>query len=75
MTSADHGPVRGTRETGGRVPATRAAPSGQVFPIKPMAEDGGVEAAEEVEAKAVEEVGAIKKVEEVSLLNINVLDT
>jgi hypothetical protein len=75
MTSADHGQVRGTKGTGGRVPATRAAPSGQVFPIKLMAEDGGEEAAEEVEARAVEEVGAIKKEDEVSLANMNLLDT
>ena len=75
MTSADHGPVRGTRGTGGRVPATRVAPSGQVFPIKPMAEDGGEEVAEEVEATAVEEVGAIKKEDEVFLPNFNLLLT
>ena len=66
-TSADLGPERETRETEGRGPATKAALSDQVFPIKPMAEDGGEEEAGEVEAKAVEEVGAIKKEDEVNL--------
>ena len=75
MISADLGPVRETRGTEERVQVTRAAPLDQVFPIKPMAEDGGEEEAGEVEVKAVEEVGAIKKEDEVSLANINLLDT
>ena len=66
MTSVDLGLVRETREIEGRAQATKAAPLDQVFPIKPMAEEGGVAAAGEVEAKAEEEVGAIKKEDEVS---------
>lgn len=66
MTSVDLGLVRETREIEGRAQATKAAPLDQVFPIKPMAEDGDVAVAGEVEAKAVDEVGAIKKVDEVS---------
>lgn len=66
MTSVDLGLVRETREIEGRVQATKAAPLDQAFPIKPMVEDGGVAVAEEVEAKAVDEVGAIKKEDEVS---------
>jgi hypothetical protein len=63
MTSGDLGP-RGTRETGGRGPATKAAPSDLVYLTRRKGEEEAEEGGEEVEATVEVEDGAIKKVEE-----------
>jgi hypothetical protein len=63
MTSGDRG-LKGTRETGGRGPATKAAPSDLVYLTRRKGEEEAEEGGEEVEATVVVEDGATKKEEE-----------